>query len=173
MADVLDFGQPIDPLMTRVLRAAEKMPHSLIVRTVPLGELHQFAQALMDAAGATALMPPERIAMLWNSLPLETDPESVVAFVRGVERFHGITSPALPSGVAVVDPGPHIVPTTLPMFAVAVARRKWESLQAEGYRMQRIQFAMSKDGQEKRGSIDPWGKVLWEPDGVKEDANAA
>lgn len=63
-------------------------------------------------------------------------------------------------------PGPHIVPTALPMFAVAVARRKWESLQQEGYRMQRIEFAMSKDGLEKRGSIDPWGKVLWHSDGV-------
>jgi hypothetical protein len=48
-----------------------------------------------------------------------------------------------------------------PLFAVSVARRKWESLQDEGYRMQRIEFAMSKDGQEKRGSIDPWGKVTW------------
>jgi hypothetical protein len=42
-------------------------------------------------------MPVERIAMLWNSLPLETDPESVVAFVRAVERFHGITRGVLAS----------------------------------------------------------------------------
>jgi hypothetical protein len=63
--------------------------------------------------------------------------------------------------------GTHGVPgTPAPMFAVGVARRKWESLQAEGYRMQRIHFARSVDGQERRGSIDPWGKVLWEPDGV-------
>jgi hypothetical protein len=53
-----------------------------------------------------------------------------------------------------------------PMFAVAVARRKWESLQGDGYRMQRIQFARSVNGHEQRGSIDPWGKVLWEPVGV-------
>ena len=53
-------------------------------------------------------------------------------------------------------------PTTpLPLFAVGVARRKWESLQADGYRMQRIEFARSIDGQETRGIIDPWGKVLW------------
>lgn len=35
-------------------------------------------------------MPVERIAMLWNSLPLETDAASVVTFVRAVEDFHGI-----------------------------------------------------------------------------------
>ncbi len=33
-------------------------------------------------------MPLERIAMLWNSLPLETDAQSVVTFVRAVEDFH-------------------------------------------------------------------------------------
>ena len=52
-------------------------------------------------------------------------------------------------------------PTTLPLFAVGVAQRKWESLQADGYRMQRMEFARSIDGQEKRGIIDPWGRVLW------------
>lgn len=74
-----------------------------------------------------------------------------------------------PAGVTVApadDPGPHIVPTTFPMFAAAVARRKWESLQRDGYRMQHIHFARSVDGHERRGSIDPWGKVLWEPFGV-------
>lgn len=45
-----------------------------------------------------------------------------------------------------------------PVFASGVARRKWESLQGDGYRMQRIEFSRD-DG--KRGTIDPWGKVLW------------
>lgn len=45
-----------------------------------------------------------------------------------------------------------------PVFASGVARRKWESLQGDGYRMQRIEFTRD-DG--KRGTIDPWGKVLW------------
>jgi hypothetical protein len=56
--------------------------------------------------------------------------------------------------------------TAQPMFASHVGRRKWDSLQGDGYRMQRIQFARSLAGHERRGSIDPWGKVLWEPDGV-------
>lgn len=71
------------------------------------------------------------------------------------------------AGVTGTSPGSHIVPTTVPMFASGVARRKWESLQSDGYRMQRIHFARSVDGHERRGSIDPWGKVLWEPDGVE------
>lgn len=53
----------------------------------------EYASWFPMTAGAVAPvspMPVERIAMLWNSLPLETDPESVVAFVRAVERFHGI-----------------------------------------------------------------------------------
>jgi hypothetical protein len=58
------------------------------------------------------------------------------------------------------------VSTPLPLFALGMARQKWEGLQAEGYRMQRIEFAMSKDGKERRGSIDPWGKVLWHPDSL-------
>jgi hypothetical protein len=41
-------------------------------------------------------MPVERIAMLWNSLPLETDAQSVVTFARAIEDFaHGV---ALPHG---------------------------------------------------------------------------
>lgn len=50
-------------------------------------------------------MPVERIAMLWNSLPLETDPQSVVAFVRAVERFHGIGTSGVrvPAAPDVVD----------------------------------------------------------------------
>jgi hypothetical protein len=32
-------------------------------------------------------MPAERIAMLWNSLPLETDAQSVVTFARAIEDY--------------------------------------------------------------------------------------
>jgi hypothetical protein len=45
-----------------------------------------------------------------------------------------------------------------PLFASAVARRKWEKLQAEGHRMQRLYFERA-DG--SSGTIDAWGKVLW------------
>lgn len=75
-----------------------------------------------------------------------------------------------PAGVPVVaapDPGPHIVPTAPPTFAVAVARRKWESLQRDGFRMQRLHFSR---GDGRCGYIDAWGKVIWQtPDdsGVK------
>ena len=46
-----------------------------------------------------------------------------------------------------------------PVFSVAVAAKKWAALQAEGYKMQRLCFA--RDG--VTGTIDDWGKVLWEP----------
>ena len=58
---------------------------------------------------------------------------------------------------ALVAP-PKRQPETL--FAVSVAARKWKSLQDEGYKMQQLSFA--RDG--KTGTIDAWGKVLWEPD---------
>lgn len=56
-------------------------------------ECEQCIAAIRTASGATPAqsgMPVDRIAMLWNSLPLETDAQSVVAFVRAVENFHGI-----------------------------------------------------------------------------------
>jgi len=43
------------------------------------------------------------------------------------------------------------------MFKVDVARRKWDSLQADGHEMQHIAFAKGLD----TGSIDAWGKVVW------------
>ena len=49
------------------------------------------------------------------------------------------------------------VPSPPPLFASSVARRKWESLQADGYRMQSITF--EREG--RRGWIDPWGTVMW------------
>ena len=45
------------------------------------------------------------------------------------------------------------------LFTVPVAARKWAALQEEGYKMEQIRFA--RDG--KTGTIDDWGKVLWEP----------
>lgn len=84
-------------------------------------------------------------------------PDGIDAGAAMVE-ICGLVDPAPVSGVDVPV-------SDKPLFAVGVARRKWESLQDEGYRMQRIEFAMSKDGKEKRGSIDPWGKVMW-TDGV-------
>lgn len=48
--------------------------------------------------------------------------------------------------------------TIRPMFAVAVARRKWEELQAAGHRMQRLYFE-HEDG--RSGHIDAWGVVTW------------
>lgn len=47
---------------------------------------------------------------------------------------------------------------TKPLFAAAVAARKWAELQADGHRMQLIQFDGGKGGP---GSIDPWGVVMW------------
>ena len=47
-----------------------------------------------------------------------------------------------------------------PLFTVPVAARKWKSLQDEGYKMQQLSFA--RDG--KIGTIDAWGKVLWQPE---------
>ncbi|MGE4243657.1 DUF3850 domain-containing protein [Ramlibacter sp.] len=82
--------------------------------------------------------------------PLPAHPDKLIAFVEAVKGTDGVQ----PS------------PAPMPLFAVRVAQGKWESLQAEGYRMQRIEFARSVDGVEKRGSIDPWGKVLWHSDGV-------
>ena len=51
-------------------------------------------------------------------------------------------------------------PAQEPVFAVSVAAKKWASLQAEGYKMQRLCF--ERDG--VTGTIDTWGKVLWEPE---------
>ena len=45
-----------------------------------------------------------------------------------------------------------------PLFAVAVARRKWEELQDAGHRMQRLYFER-EDG--SAGHIDAWGVVTW------------
>ena len=45
-----------------------------------------------------------------------------------------------------------------PLFASSVARRKWEVLQAQGHRMQRLYFE-HEDG--RRGHIDAWGVVTW------------
>ena len=45
-----------------------------------------------------------------------------------------------------------------PLFAAAVARRKWEELQDAGHRMQRIYFER-EDG--SAGHIDAWGVVTW------------
>jgi hypothetical protein len=59
-----------------------------------------------------------------------------------------------------------------PMFANGVAQGKWDSLQAEGYRMQRIEFARHQGGTEKLGSIDPWGKVRWHGTGAPGDTDA-
>ena len=46
-----------------------------------------------------------------------------------------------------------------PLFAAPVAAQKWAALQDEGYKMQQLSFA--RDG--VTGTIDDWGKVLWEP----------
>lgn len=35
-------------------------------------------------------MTQDRIAMLWNALPIDMDAQAIVSFVRGVERYHGI-----------------------------------------------------------------------------------
>jgi len=48
-------------------------------------------------------------------------------------------------------------PAQEPMFKVDVAKRKWESLQADGHEMQHIAFAKGSDA----GIIDAWGKVVW------------
>ena len=53
-----------------------------------------------------------------------------------------------------------------PLFAAPVAAKKWAALQDEGYKMQQLSFA--RDG--VTGTIDDWGKVLWEP--VQPAANA-
>lgn len=45
------------------------------------------------------------------------------------------------------------------MFRAQVAARKWQGLLAEGHTMQQIAFA----GPKGAGTIDPWGKVLWQP----------
>jgi len=50
-----------------------------------------------------------------------------------------------------------VQPAQEPMFKVDVAKRKWESLQAEGHEMQHIAFAKGLDA----GIIDAWGKVVW------------
>ena len=44
-----------------------------------------------------------------------------------------------------------------PLFAAAVAQRKWDELQAEGYRMQSIAF----ESPTRAGTIDAWGVVRW------------
>ena len=44
-----------------------------------------------------------------------------------------------------------------PLFAAAVAQRKWDELQAEGYRMQSIAF----ESPTRAGAIDAWGVVRW------------
>ena len=46
-----------------------------------------------------------------------------------------------------------------PLFTAPVAAKKWAALQAEGYKMQHLCFV--RDG--VTGTIDDWGKVLWEP----------
>lgn len=77
----------------------------------PNGELHTtrckvcgdgWRKSINVCLAARQGMPVERIAMLWNSLPLETDAQSVVAFARAIERFHGI-------GADGVSPSPHEV----------------------------------------------------------------
>jgi hypothetical protein len=47
---------------------------------------------------------------------------------------------------------------TKPLFASAVAARKWEELQEQGHRMQLIQFDGGPGGP---GTIGPWGVVMW------------
>jgi hypothetical protein len=47
-----------------------------------------------------------------------------------------------------------------PLFIAPVAAQKWGSLQANGYKMKHLSF--ERDGE--IGTIDAWGKVLWEPD---------
>lgn len=55
MAEILDWFEPTNTTTDKVMRAARTMPDSRLVRTIPLGELVQFAEALpTDGAAADA-----------------------------------------------------------------------------------------------------------------------
>lgn len=56
------------------------------------------------------------------------------------------------------QPSGEVVGPAKPLFAVAVAARKWAELQEQGHRMQSIAFDGGPGGP---GTIDPWGKVTW------------
>ena len=45
-----------------------------------------------------------------------------------------------------------------PLFTLNTTQKKWDSLQADGYKVQSLCF--ERDG--KTGSIDAWGKVTWQ-----------
>lgn len=83
-----------------------------------------------------------------------------------VDTLRRIASAILATATQGAPQEPLPAETAQPMFASHVGRRKWESLQGDGYRMQLIQFARNINGEERRGSIDPWGKVLWEDQGA-------
>jgi hypothetical protein len=52
MADGVIEWKP-EPLTDAIIKACDTMPNSLLVRTIPLGELRQFAQALLATYGVT------------------------------------------------------------------------------------------------------------------------
>jgi len=83
---------------------------------------------------------------LMSGAVVPVDVETTAALVAEIKRLIDVVG-----GMALAQP--------LPVFAVPVASRKWKSLQEEGYKMQQIRFA--RDG--VTGTIDDWGKVLWEP----------
>jgi hypothetical protein len=65
----VDWPKP-DPIMDAVFKAAEVMPQSLLIRTVPLGELMQFARALLAGNGAEVATLPH-----WEPCNPGCDPE--------------------------------------------------------------------------------------------------
>jgi hypothetical protein len=132
--------------MTDTLPPLPMLPQKLLAR---IGE---YGLARTDGVG-----DPERLHR-WQLLI-----DGIKEYAADYARAALPAAQPVTDGVAVPrEPLP--AETAQPMFASHVGRRKWEQLQGDGFRMQRIHFARSVDGHERRGTIDPWGKVLWETD---------
>jgi hypothetical protein len=87
-----------------------------------------------------------------NRCSANDPPDRRHAYITGVQHgFKLRTTPPASQQAAQAVP-------TKPLFASAVAARKWEELQEQGHRMQLIQFDGGPGGP---GTIGPWGVVMW------------
>lgn len=82
-------------------------------------------------------------------------PDSANSADHDIQFAHRILAAAVSAILAKLQAA---TPAAKPLFAVAVAARKWAELQEQGHRMQSISFDGGPGG---AGTIDPWGVVRW------------